>query len=326
MVGTKTFAAFCAAWLACLAGVAACDDDSSTPGSLGKTDAGSFDVARPDSATYVPPSDAGDSGTADGSGPKVTVTTGSTGFIEMLDFLAQGAFYEDDTIIRAPDVPACVVHVRSSSKLRSAAGTVTIGGESVGKDGGPPEAITINPELQEGYAYTYFGTVYPAGADTTVQVSMSAGASLAFPSLPVQTLRTSPAAFTTITAPVKPDAGKLKIDSTKAFTVTWTVPAGAGTGHTLNIDVTQLANDDGGFRFGDVRCAFPLAAGTASVPAYLLSELKARLGGPATGFTAISTGGQKEVATGIASYVLRVKSSTPTTSFDSEGSVDTVLE
>jgi hypothetical protein len=307
------------------------DDDAGSATNVG-VDAGGTPT---DSGTQplpdgnVPPSstDAGDAGVSDAGGdagsdadaaPTVTASIGPTGLIELADIGAIAFFYEDDTIVRASDSPECVGHLRSETKPSSPAGTITIGGDIVGANGGPATALEIAPDSTN----FYFGPdlVFPADDALTLQVQMSATS--VFPPLAVQTLKTPPAGTVVVSAPAKADAGDLDVPSDKDLAVAWTPPAST-TGQNLYFRFSDIV---GNGKRASISCHFPLAAGSGRVPASLLSYVRNWLGGEAVGLVLTQAAGANELAAGGASYVIFTARTDSTTLSYSENYISAKLK
>jgi hypothetical protein len=294
-----------------LAGFAlACGDDPSpsndtadadggvdaTPAPLGDATPTPNDANGNTDVTVIPGTDAGVDAEA---GAVITSILGSNGFIKIFDEVVQADFYEDDTIIRATDGPDCVAYVRSETKPRSSAGSITVGGGIVGQDGGPDAAIIVEPG-QENY-YALVAPVFAPSTAVQVQVSKSATSSLA--ELPVVTLQTPGQPKVVVTQPTPPDGGAdLVIETAEALEVKWTPPSNPG-----NLRFIMYFNDllaPG--KKGDIACHFPLSAGKGTIPASLLKELRARFGQNISGFAYYGVGDAKEVVIGNTSYFIVV--------------------
>jgi hypothetical protein len=323
--------------LSCLGAVAllACSDDDTNPGTSTTTDGGG-DASPRDSApstatdsttgtdSTVPNLDSGTdakpTGTTDADAdatvaPTATEALQSTGFIRITEFLAFAEFYFDDLTVRWSNAPECVMVSRAPNKGQATAGTVTIGGEIVGKDGGPAAAV----KLESDFGYLAEDQFFPSTNEFTVDVD-EAPTSNGFPPLPVQTLPTSVATPVPILTP-SADAGAdgLKIPVTKPFDITWTAPTGPGdlTNQRLMVEihVGPSAFDTG--RNVNLYCAYPLTAGKASIPAEVLADMKARAGGAATsGQLSLLSGGQRMVTVKDAvTYIIEVARDSDSTDY-----------
>ena len=303
-------------WAAALT-VAACSDDdaTTTPAVDGGAETGRPDGTVPDSSLPdVSSTDSGGGGDASDAGqdateagPTTTVAIASSGWIRVFADAFFGEFLEDQTIVRVSNAPECVAHVWSKSKLFSQAGTLTVGGQIVGSDGGPPSAIQLNatPEAT-GFPYFYFAfdngidMIFPPDDSLTVQVQTGGTATIA--AVPVQTLRPPPATPVAVTKPAVPDGGVLTVPSTVPFEVTWTAPD-AGAEQRVLIGFTGMTSAQ---KQAHIFCGYALSKGSASIPANLLAEVRSRLGGNGSGSLHIQMGGQKEVVVGQDSIVIEV--------------------
>lgn len=309
--------AACAASLATAAAVlvACSDSDTTTPDDGTSLDAGpdtspgDTEAGAPDASDGAAP-DAGQ----DDAGPTFTSAPGSTGYVQVRDTYIVAHFREDDTVLRASNVPECVAHIRSATKPLSAAGSLTIGGAIVGADGGPEQAIVVDPLDPTDPLYVYqpdpppdFGGVFPPTETLLVQIEGSG--SLAFPPMPAQSLPSPAAGAISFTKPVvdvdNPDPVVLTTSDT--FEVTWTPPATPHADHRIILALQDIDAEEAP-RLGNLHCSFPIAAGKGSIPANLLAELRSRVGGQgtATGLFHVLAGGYKEFTGGGASYVIEV--------------------
>lgn len=289
----------------------ACGDDDTavTPA----PDSGALDANRSDTST---PTDSGgsdggvDSGSDTGvdtgvdAGPTLTSAVGATGQIYIANDVVIGEFFEDDVILRWSNAPNCVVYVRGLTKPQSNAGTLTVGGQIVGTDGGT-DAV-INVEFDPSMGYFYPATVFAPVDTHTLTVEVAGAGGLA--ALPVQTMRPPREAPVNVTAPAVPDAGaSLNIPSTAPLAFTWTPPVGGFVNEQkmavrLQTQLTSAANS----KLTKLYCAFPLSAGTATIPANVLAELKTRAGGTADAVLHAFAGSAKEVTTATGSYFIEV--------------------
>ncbi|MBX3210004.1 MAG: hypothetical protein KF764_33550 [Labilithrix sp.] len=308
--------AACAASLATAAGVlvACSDSDTSTPGDGTSLDAGSdtspqgTDAGAPDAADGAAP-DAGQDG-----GPTISAALGSTGYVQIRDTYIVGAFREDDTILRASNAPECVAHIRSATKPISPAGTLTIGGAIVGADGGPEQAIVVDPLDPTDPLYLYqpdpppeVGGVFPPTETLVVQIEGSG--SLTFPLMPAQSLPSPAAGAIAFTKPAVDldNPAPVVLPTSQAFEVTWTPPANPHADHRIILALQEVAAEEAP-RLGSLHCSFPIASGKGTIPANLLAELRSRVGGQGTaeGLFHVLAGGYKEFTGGGASYVIEV--------------------
>lgn len=300
-----------------IAGVlAACDDDST--GGTGAPDSGAIDSGGKDSGSSGSTDSGSDASTTDtgsdaqqngdtgaDAGPVLTSSVGSTGSIQIRQDAVFAEFYEDDVILRWSNAPDCVAHVRSRTKPQSQAGTLTVGGPIVGSDGGTDQAITVTPDPMLGYVF--IGPVFPF--TDALNVELSGTSTVAFPGIPVQTLEPSAAAEVVVSKPVLPDSGDLKIPHTSAFDIAWTAP-GSGTANKKIAFVLSISPTSAiGAKVAILHCAFPLAAGQASVPANILADLRDRATAGTgttnpTGFVHVFAGAKKEIAITTTSYVV----------------------
>lgn len=294
--------------------VVACGDDDTTNdkpgGDAGNDSSTPRDSSVPDTSSSDSGggTDASDAGVDAEAGPTTTVTLSSAGRIQVFQDAIFGEFLEDQTIVRASNAPECVAHIGSKGKLFAKAGTLTVGGQIVNSDGGPTQAIAVQPGPfvdDTGYTYEYFAfldgiNIFPPDDSLTLQVQTGGTATVG--AMPVQTLRPPPAAQVTVTAPAVPDGGVLNIPSTLPFNVTWTAPD-AGADLRVFIGILEL---DSVQKRANIYCGYPLSAGKATVPANFLGEVRARLGVASQGKIHIWVGGQKEAVVGSDSFVIEV--------------------
>lgn len=266
-------------------------------------------------AASAPP-DAGDAGQDASSAPSIAWTTGSTGTITIYEFAAIGEFFEDDVIVRSPEAPDCVARVRSRTKPRSPAGDLSVGGDYIGQDGGPPAIVVVQPTAESRYEHFldmppfFFPT---PGNGEKVQVELSGTDTV--PAMPVATLRSPVLPQVEVTAPTIPDSGTVTVDSQKPFTVKWTV---ADAGATPQRVILALHTLESPKRAADIRCSWPLSAGEGTLPVSLMSEIRGRVvggTGPVLGRIEVNAGDMKEVTVGGASYVVVATRSDGATSF-----------
>lgn len=303
--------------LAVAAATSACDDDldlpsvEPSPDSGAPTVDGGHDSSRDPDAS-LDGNDASPGAPDSGSdaevdaGPTISSEVGVTGYVRLFNDAIFAEFYEDDTILRASNAPECVVHVRSQSKPASPAGTLTIGGPVVGATGGPPEAITVEPDPEAGNGYAFFildpdqGGVFPS--DDALQVVVESAGTDSFPAMAGQALRPPPAELVPVTAPAT-DAGVLTVDSTTSLPITWTAPATPQSGGRMIFEYSVI-DGPASSKIASIFCSYPLSAGSAAIPANLLAEVRARIGAGAVGYLKVYAGGAKEVADAGVSYVL----------------------
>lgn len=311
-------------------GLLACDDDNpSTPSNVDgggdasnivEEDTGTGTENKLDASGNVDSGDAGKSNTDAGdAGADAAVVveehTRSTAKITIQRDFALAEFFVDDQDVTWSNLPECVAVVRSPAKdSTSSAGVITIAGDIVGKDGGP--AAKIDLVAAEGYAFAD-PDILPLSNDFTVDVSGTSAAS--FSAFGLQTLPvslnlpiavTAPTGLQLPTSPPDPPAVAVEIPSTKPFDITWTAPTGPGdlTNQRVIIDVSfsPSATQDIG-RSVNLYCAFPLTKGKASIPANVLTDIKARAGGGDIGGSiTITAGGQKAIVVKDSLYIIEV--------------------
>jgi hypothetical protein len=323
--------------LSCLGAFAllACSDDDTNPGEPSTTDGGGDASPHDSSVTPIQDSTTGiDSTTPNldsGSDAKPTETTdadadatvaptstealNSTGFIRIMQNIAFAEFYVDDLTVRWSNAPECLIVARFPNKAQAAAGTVTIGGAVVGKDGGPAAPVT----LESDFGYVAEDQFFPATNEFTIDVD-EAPTSTGFPPLPVQTLPTSVATPVPILLP-SADAGAdgLKISTTKPLEIKWTAPTGPGdlTNQRMMVELQVNPSEQDTGRFVRLFCAYPLTAGAASIPAEVLADMKARAGGGTPGGNlSLLAGGQRTVTVkDTATYVVEVARESDSTDY-----------
>ncbi|MBX3222927.1 MAG: hypothetical protein KF795_20620 [Labilithrix sp.] len=295
-------------------GLAACSDSDSTPDGDTSLDAGAdtspanTDAGTPDADGAAPDPDSGQHD----AGPTISSAIGSTGYVKVRDGYIIARFLEDDTIVRASNAPECVVHVRSATKAFSPAGSLTVGGAIVGADGGPEQAIVVDPDETQQYLYVpdpppESGGVFPPTETLIVQIEGSG--SLAFPLMPAQSLPSPAAGALTIAKPIvdTASADPVVISTSEPFEIVWTPPANPHADHRVILALEDINGADAA-KIASLHCSFPIAAGKGSVPVNLLAELKSRVGASDTPEAQIQVlaGGYKEFTGGGASYVIEV--------------------
>jgi hypothetical protein len=135
-------------------------------------------------------------------------------------------------------------------------------------------------------------------------------------------LPTSVATPVPIVAP-SADAGAdgLTVSTAKAFEIKWTAPTGPGdlTNQRLMVElaVNPSAQDTG--RFVKLYCAYPLSAGSASIPAEVLADIKARAGGgtPGGNLTLLAGGQRMVTVKDAATYIIEVARESDSTDYTS---------
>jgi len=268
-----------------LQGIACANADDATSGSA--------DVEARSDALTTSCSDAG----------SVRVTTGSTGRIEISDFFVGASFFADDTILRSE---RCVAHVESPDEALAPVGTLTVSSDLVGTPGGPLAPLVINPDASNYYFEFPDPPLfnYPDGTRVQIQLSGAPG----FPAIHRRSVRSSPFGLIVFDQPQVPDSGVLSIGSTGTFPLAWTVPDGATRAPHQSIAATLLVLSP--TAWVEMSCWWPLADGHGEIPAAMLRELRARLGGtgPLDGAFNIFSGEFRELATATSSYVILVGS------------------
>jgi hypothetical protein len=236
--------------------------------------------------------------------PATTTTLGSTGRIEVAADFIGGVFYAEDTILRATAAPNCVVHIESAAKAFSPAGALVVSSDLVGPDGAPPVSYVVNPDPSNEYFEFPDPLLYNFPDGTKVHVQL-AGTPV-FPAILDTTLRSPVFGTIGVTVPTPPSTGVLTIPSTAALNIVWAVPAGGGLGHRQHQQVSVRLFVLSPVRWAQLYCTWPLVAGHGAVPAVLLRELRAQLGGagPLDAAVDLYAGEFREVATAASSYVL----------------------
>jgi len=287
-------------------------------GNTNRTDGAAAD-ARPsglDAEADVRDSGTSDGAGPDGEGPRVTGTVSSTGYVRIFRDAAFASFYEDDVVLRSTDAPDCVTYVRSATKLASSAGIITIGGDAVGQDGGPPTLVTVPPPTPPDYSYARFMGAPPfffaPASGQRVQVESAGTATV--PAVPATTLRAPVFAPVSIVTPAIPDAGGLVVDSKKGLDVTWTVQDAGAVDQRIILFMEVVAQQR---RLAQVICGFPYSRGSARVSTTLLAAVRAELGAFAVGTVMLHTGGWSQVSGDGVTHVVQV-AETSSTSFDTQ--------
>lgn len=293
------------------------DDDNVTPAKDGSPPETGSMMMVDSSMPIDAPSDTSevDSGTDTGvdAAPVLMSATANSGEIFVANDIVTASFYEEDTILHWSNAPDCVVFSRGQTKPTSAAGTLTVGGQIVGSDGGTDQVITVDPDTMNGNTYFYPGDIFPKVDTYTVNVELST--SLGFSAMPVQTLRPPRNAPVTVTAPAAPaDAGApIVIPSTAPLKLTWTVPAGVTAEQKITFVLRVLGTAAVTAKLANLYCAFPQSAGTATIPANVLADMQTRAGGPSDAQLHVFAGGAKEVKTASGSYYVEVTRTDSTT-------------
>jgi hypothetical protein len=235
-----------------------------------------------------------------------TTAIGPTGRIEVSDFFVGAVFFADEIILRANANPECVAHIGAAEKPFAPAGALTVSSDLVGTPGGPPAALVINPDAINEYFEFPDPPLFqfPDGAKTQVKL----GGTPVFPAIPLTTLRTPIFALVTVTAPVLPDTGTLTVQSRAPLHFAWDVPSSHGGSrpfaHRQSVSVRLFAL--GPVRWGQLYCTWPISAGRGQIPAVLMSEMQAQLGGTGAvdGVLDVYAGEFKELTPANASYVV----------------------
>lgn len=250
---------------------------------------------------------------ADESGQPVTFPVrllkrvGTSGNFYISPNIAFGLIKQGETLIRLPSAPDCDLHFGSINTPLSFGGTLIIGGDAVGQPGGIGAPIEITPDDPFDFFYG-FGldagqAFYPRASGQRVTVRLHGSGSV--PKMPLTTLR-SPrfSDFVEVTSPIPTETGEIVANADEGLKLTWTVPSGLLGNQKLIAAMFSFSSTDS---IAELRCAFPLKAGMASVPAPLMKVLKNSLGtGPAFGFIHVRTGDFKVVRLPGASYTVEV--------------------
>jgi hypothetical protein len=291
-----------------VAALSGCSSDEATAEPTPTAEAGP--VTKPDGSTTIPdagqpPIEAGgDTGQVDAYVNPVTTVLGATGKLNVYPFGVIASFHEDDTIIHSSEAPDCVAHVRSVTKPGSPAGNLTVGGDAVGKAGGPPAPVVIPPDSTADNSYVAFLDdpllFFPQpGQGEHVQLSLEGTGSV--PAMPVTSLTATVLDHVTVTVPMVPDSGTVSIDSTKAFALKWDV---ADAGAAAPRVVAQFQNMFNAKKVVDIVCSWPLSAGQATIPASFLAAVKAQAGEIEGGQIVLYLGDAKEATSAAHSYTI----------------------
>lgn len=231
---------------------------------------------------------------------------GTAGSFLITSSLAFGLVKEGETILRLPSAPKCLLQLGSASSPLAFGGTLAISGDAVGQPGGLAAPLTITPSESDPF---YVGVVdegsalYARATGQRVKISLQGAGSVS--KMPLTVLR-SPrfADEVRVTSPTPTETGEIVANAADGLTLTWNVPSGPLRKQKLIATLFSFASES---MIGELRCGFDLAAGTASVPAQLMTALKNRLGdGPAYGFIHVRTGDFKIVRVGKAAYTVEV--------------------
>lgn len=245
-----------------------------------------------------------------------TATTGSTGHVEIEDFFIGGVFFADDTILRSKGHPECVAYIESPDEAFSAAGSLTVGSDCVGTPGCAPAPFAINPDARNEYFEFPGPPLFNVGNGTDVQIEL--GGAPGFPPIRGVTLRSSAFGSISVTAPEMPPSGVLAVSSRAPLKFAWDVPASpppAAASARRRQRVSMRLFALGPVHWGQLYCSWPLSAGRGRVPAKLLSEFRAQLGGAGAVDAALDmySGEFRELATASSSYVVFVTTDDATT-------------
>ncbi|MFO0749691.1 MAG: hypothetical protein U1F43_29080 [Myxococcota bacterium] len=245
-------------------------------------------------------------------GPVVTTEVRAVGNISVLDFFTQAAFYDDVTNVRFANAPSCVLRAVPPTSANMPAGELTVGGDAIDPD------ISVSPD-QCYQDYTYFDPPYLLANDSTVAVALAGDQVSGMPS---QTLPTSPEAVVEVTSPpFDPDLGGFHATAGAPLDLAWVPPVGASTEQVMSFRMVVFP-PAGTQPFGDLFCAFPLSAGSATIPGNVTAELALRVGSGGGGSGHLFAGGQLEYTSPTASYIVEVARGFDSTSMGGDVSID----
>jgi hypothetical protein len=317
-----------------LAAVAACT--VSTPATSVVPDAStpSVDASTPevDSSTVDSSNDAGttdaavDSATtdaSDGAPPPVTFTTsfGPAGYFDVSsqpgqDYV-QAAFRTDEQIVRS-SVSPCIVELGSQPPSKppfASAGTLTVGGPAAVHDGGLASPFELAYADDEYLDSPGVFLDYKSGANLLISIEGTPFVPALAPTALKMTTITS-AAPVAIIVPVKmkdsPDAqSTLTVSGAAGLPIKWTPPLGDLGEQKMILTMFNLKGESSPLT-GRMSCAFPLGAGSATIPSEVLVDLKKRLGGSVSGVINLRAGAYGVFGTD-ATYVVVVADDGSTT-------------
>ncbi|MCB9736817.1 MAG: hypothetical protein H6745_29915 [Deltaproteobacteria bacterium] len=291
------------------ADVAEVDDAEDAAADVAEVDAAedAADVAEVDdaedaAADVAEVDDAEDAADTEVGEEQLVVTTGPQGRVRLYEDAALAEFISEVTVVRAPSKSECVLFVHAQGPSFAVAGTVTVGGAVVAGPGGLSSAVSI-PRENGSNQYFYFGAVFPKNDTYTVDLTISGNGT--FAALPTRTYRPPAAATVAITSPTPPTGGDpATLAASEDLAITWQIPSGDLTDHHILFALSFVQGDLG--TEGELYCNFPLAAGAATVPEVLLSELARRTGAPAGGLLDIAAGDGDILFVGNTLYVVLV--------------------
>jgi len=187
---------------------------------------------------------------------------------------------------------------------------LTIGGDAIDPD------LSVSPSECQG-DYGYFDP-YTFANDSTVTVALAGDAVAGMPS---QTLSTSPEDIVEVTSPFfDEELGGFHVTAGEPLDLAWVPPAGATADQQLSFRLVIFPT--GSQPLGDLFCAFPLSAGSATIPANVTAELALRVGSGGAGYGHLLAGGQLEYQSATSSYVIEAARGFDSTSLGGDVSTE----
>lgn len=247
--------------------------DASTVTDSGRTADASKDAAtNPVDARADAPVDGAISDASDAEVDTVTRRTGPSGLVYVDDVYVVAQFYASDTIVRDSTAPECFALLRPADGFSVNAGTITLGGEIVGKEGGLSEEGTFDYDTDSGeYFFEGDGNgIFPMGEGYTLSFTLSG--TTGFPAVTIAALPTPKNENATFTAPALGAERTLSLRTDTDFVFTWTPPASSD-GQTITLAFTDFTNPVDGVT-GALYCNFPAGVGSGRVSAGLLAALR----------------------------------------------------
>lgn len=216
-----------------------------------------------------------------------------------------GIVKTNQTIIRLPATPQCVLQVGPIDTPQAFGGTLTIAGDAVGQPGGFEAPIEITPPPSD----AFYGIGLESGAfylpATGQRVTARLQGTSSIPKSPLMNVR-SPL-FTDVVRvamPIPTETGEVVVNAADGLILKWNVPAGPIRNQKLIATLFSFSSES---MIGEIRCGFNLASGSAKIPSKLMLLLRNFLGsGPAGGFIHVRTGGFQIVNVPGATYTLEV--------------------
>jgi hypothetical protein len=255
------------------------------------SDAGDAGDASPesDAGDAGDTGDTGDAGDAGDAGPTVIREVGTIGFFGVESSYVEGQLFENGVAFRMSSGHPCGAYVQSASPTYLSGGDLQVTGGLIGNaDAGglATSPLLVSPSGPDNY-YEWFPSstevLFDTATSATIQVSTLG--SMAVPAIAAQTLSTPTNGTLTVTNPVVPDGGSMQtivVSASEDYQVVWTPPATPMATSVLFRIAGLNPNLSANNKFGTIQCIFPIADGTGTVPAALLTAVRNELGGPSS--------------------------------------------